>query len=79
MVSFDQSDSSDKASTVFEKSVKSLNFCSNGTHTKFKVLVHFGVQFTAGKPKPLLKTKIFGTTASLGISNDVSLRSQKNQ
>ena len=55
-----------------------MNFDSNGTDTKFTVLVHFGVQFTAGKPKTLLKTKISGKTAFLGISNDVSPRSQKN-
>ena len=79
MVSFDQRESSNNTNIVFEKLVKNLNFCSNGTHTKLTVLVHFGVQFTAGKPNILLKTKIFGKTASLGISYDVSLRSQKNQ
>ena len=46
--------------TLFEKSLKSLNFDSSGTHTKFTVLVYFGAQFTAGKPRILLKTKSSG-------------------
>ena len=41
-------------------------------------MVHFGAQFTAGKPKILQKTKISAKTTSLGISNNVSPRSQKN-
>ena len=41
-------------------------------------LVHFGAQFTAGKPKILLKNKISAKTASLGISNNISARFQKN-
>ena len=45
-------------------------------------LVHFGTQFTARKPKIFLKTRISVNTtyrsASLGILNDVSIRSQKN-
>ena len=64
--------------TAFEKSFKFLNFGSNGAHPKFTVLVHFGTQFTTGKSKTLLKTKIFAKTSSLGISNNVSLRSQKS-
>ena len=36
-------------------------------HTKFTVLVNFGAQFTAEKPKILLKPKISGKQASLGI------------
>ena len=63
---------------MFEKSFKSLNFGSDGMHTKFTVFAHFGAQFTAGKPEIFLKTKISGKTASLGISNDRSPRSQKN-
>ena len=59
-----------------------MNFGSNGTHPKFIVLVHFGVQFTARKPKILLKTRTSAKTSyrptSLGISINVSLRSQKN-
>ena len=47
-------------------------------HPKFTVLVHFGAQFTTRKPKKLLKTKIYAKTASLGIPNNVSPRSQKN-
>ena len=42
------------------------------------VLVHFGAQFTAVKPKILLKTKHSGKTTCLGISKNVSRRSQKN-
>ena len=53
-----------------------LNFESNGTHPKVKVLVHFGDQFTVGKPKKLFKTK--NSVKSAGISNNVSPRSQKN-
>ena len=45
---------------------------------KFTVSVHFGAQFTAGKPKILIKTKISAKTASLGIINNASPRSQKN-
>ena len=47
---------------------------SNKTNTVFKnpsqfwILFHFGAQFTAGKPKILLKTKISAKTSSLGIS-----------
>ena len=65
---FDQRYSSNKTSTVFEKSFKSLNFESIGTHRKFTVLVHFGIQFTPGKPKILLITKFSGKTTSLAIS-----------
>ena len=47
-------------------------------HPKFTFLVHCGAQLTAGKPKILLKTKTSAKTASLGISNNVSPRYQKN-
>ena len=57
---------SDKKNSVFEKSFKILNFGSNGMQQKFTVLVHFGAQFTAGKPKILLKPKISAKTGSLG-------------
>ena len=71
-----------KTNTVFQKSFKLLNFGSNGTHLKFTVLVHFGTQFTARIPKILLKTRTSAKTTyrptSLGISINVSLRSQKN-
>ena len=71
-----------KTNTVFQKSFKIFNFGSNGTHAKFTVLVHFGAQFTARKPKILLKTRISGKTTYrpiyLGISNNVSLRSENN-
>ena len=70
---------SNKRNTVFEKSFNiPQNFGSNGMHPKFTVLVHFRAQFTAGKPKILLKTKISAKTTSLQISNNVSPRSQKN-
>ena len=68
---------SDKKS-VFEKSFKILNFSLNGRHPKFTVLFHFGAWCTAGKPKILLKTKNVAKTISLGISNSISLGSQKN-
>ena len=64
--------------SAFEKSFKILNFSLNGKHPKFTVLFHFGAWCTAGKPKILLKTKIFAKTISLGISNSISLVSQKN-
>ena len=71
-----------KTNTVFQKSFKIFNFGSNGTHPKFTVLVHFGAQFTARKPKILLKTRTSAKTTyrptPLGISINVSLRSQKN-
>ena len=63
---------------VFEKSFKILNFGLNGMHSKFTVLVHFGAQFIPQKPKKLPKTKIYAKTASLGIPNNLSPRSQKN-
>ena len=64
--------------TVLQKSFKILHFGSNGTRPRFMVLVHFGAQFTAGQPKILIKAKISAKTTSLGISNSVSPRSQKN-
>ena len=71
-----------KTNALFQKSFKLLNFGSNGTHLKFTVLVHFGAQFTARIPKILLKTRTSAKTTyrptSLGISINVSLRSQKN-
>ena len=71
-----------KTNTVFQKSFKIFNFGSNRTHAKFTVLVHFGAQFTARKLKILLKTRISSKTTYrpiyLGISNNVSLRSENN-
>ena len=75
---FEQRKFFNKTKTVFEKSFKILNFGPNGTHSKFTVLVHFGAQFSTRKPKILLKTKISAKTTPLGISNNVSPRSQKN-
>ena len=69
---------SNKENTVFEKCFEILNFGSNGTYLKFTVFVHFDVEFTAGKPKILLKTKTSASNASLGIINRISPRSQKN-
>ena len=40
--------------------------------------VHFWVQFTTGKPKESLKTKISAEIVSLVISKKVNLRPQKN-
>ena len=71
-----------KTNTVFQKSLKILDFGSNVTHLNFIFLVHSGTQFTARKPKMFLKTRISAKTTyrptSLGISNNVSIRSQKN-
>ena len=64
--------------TLFKKSFKTFNSSINGRHPKFTVLFLFGAQFTTGKPKILLKTKISAKTASLGKSNSVRPRSQKN-
>ena len=75
---FDQRHCSSKTNTVFKKSLKILNFGSNEMHPKFTVLVHFRAQFTARKPKILLKSKISGKATSLGILNNVSPRSQKD-
>ena len=75
---FEQRLSFDKTNAVFENSFKVLNFSSEGTHPKFTVLVHFGAQFIAGKPRILLKTTISPKAASLGISNNLSPRSQRN-
>ena len=61
---------------LIEKSLKILKFCSNGTNWTSTDLVRFGAQFVAGKPKILLKSKLSPKTASLGISNNVSARSQ---
>ena len=52
---------------------------TNGTYTKFLVLVHFWAQFTPGKPKILPKTKLFPETTSLGLSDDTSPKSQRNR
>ena len=46
---------------------------------RFTVSVHIGAQFTIRKQKLLLKTKISAKNASLGIINNLSPRSQKNQ
>ena len=75
---FEQRYPSNKTNTLLGKSFKILNFGSNGTHPKFTVLVHFGTQFTIGKPKQFLKTKISAKTSSLWISINVSPRSQKH-
>ena len=63
-----------KVNIVLEKSLLILHFGSNETHPKFTDLVHFGAQFTPGKPKILLKTKISANTESSLISNNVSTR-----
>lgn len=65
--------------TLLKMSFKIFRFGSNGSHPKFTVWVQFRAQFTAGKPKVLLKTKISTKITSLEISNDVSSRSQKNK
>ena len=69
---------SNKKITVFKKSLKILNFGSNGMQLNFIVSVLFGAQFTAGKPKTFLKTKISAKTTSSEIVNNISPRSQKN-
>ena len=79
---------SNKANTAFEKSFKILSITSNETHAKFTVLVQFAAQFKNPKilvfkylrntTKILLKTQISAKTVSFGVSNNISLRSQKN-
>ena len=64
--------------TVFKKSFKILNFGSNGMQLKFTVLIHIGAQYTDGKPKILVKTKISAKTTFSEIINNVTPRSQKN-
>ena len=44
----------------------------------FEFLVHFGTQFTAGKPKILIKTKISGKKNILGVSNNISPQVPEN-
>ena len=63
---------------LFKKPFKNFNFNINGRHPSFTVLSHFGTQFTTRKPKTLLKTKTYAKTTSLGKSNSVRPRSQKN-
>ena len=65
---------SNKINTVW-KILPNLDFWIKWNAVKF----HIGAQFTVGKPKILLKTKIFAKTASLGIINNISSRSQKSQ
>ena len=69
---------SNKTNTVFKKSFKILNFSLYGRHPTFTVLFDFGVQFTAGIRKILLKTKITAKSASLRISNNLIPKSRKN-
>ena len=68
-----------KINTVFEKSFKVLNFSLNETHPNFTVFVHLGGPIYRWKLKILQKIKIFAKTASFGISNNISPRSQKNK
>ena len=69
---------SHKTKTASKQSFKIKCLSGNGTYPKLKVLVHFWAQFTPGKPKILLKTRIFPETTSLLISNNTSNRSQIN-
>ena len=69
---------SHKKKTVFEQSFKIKCLSRNGTHPKLTVLVHFGAQFTPGKPKILPKNKIFPETTSLLLPTNTSTRSQIN-
>ena len=62
---------------LLQKSFKIMNFRSDGTYHKFTVSVHFGAQYTAGKPNILLKTKISAKATSLGIWNSASSWSKK--
>ena len=64
--------------TVFQKPFRLLNFGSNGMQLKFTVSVHISAQYTNVKPKILVKVKIYAKAASLGIINNVTPRSQKN-
>ena len=59
------------------KFLQKFEFWVKWNGCKFLVLVHFGAQFTAGKLKILLKTKISGKPTFLGISNSISPTSQK--
>ena len=68
---------SNKKETVLKIFFKTLNV-SLKIHRKFIVLFYFEAQFTTEKPKLLLKTKISAKTTSLGKSNSVRPRSQKN-
>ena len=49
---------SNKTNTVFGKSIKIFHFGLNGTQPKFTILLHFGAQFTAQKPKSHNSCKI---------------------
>ena len=47
--------------------------------TQSLVLFLFGAQFTTGKPKILLKTKISAKTTSLGISNTAIFKNKQKK
>ena len=64
---------------VCERCFKITCLSGNGTYPKFSVLVHFWAQFTLRKMKILPKIKILPETASLGLSDDTSLKSQINR
>ena len=69
---------SHETKTFSEQSFKIKCLSRNGTHPKLTVLVHFGAQFTPGKPKILPKNKIFPETESLLLPTNTSTRSQIN-
>ena len=69
---------SHKTKTVSKQYFKIKYLSGNDTYPKVKVLVHFWVQFTPGKPKILPKTRIFPETRPLLPSNNTSTRPQIN-
>ena len=69
---------SHKTKTVSKQYFKIKYLGGNETYPKVKVLLHFWVQFTPGKPKILPKTRIFPETRSLLPSNNTSTRPQIN-
>ena len=62
-------------SNMTNATFKILIYGSNGTYTKFTVLVDFRTQFTARKPKIFLKIKISAKAASFRIANKLIPRS----
>ena len=58
---------------------KIMCLSTNRVYPRSSFLVHFWAQFTPGKRNILSKTKIFPETASLGLSDDTSPKSQINR
>ena len=63
---------------MFKECFKNFHFGSNEIYPKFTLLVNFGAQFTHRKPKTFVKTQISPKSASLGLSNNINTKPQKD-